>query len=382
MLKNRSLLTLILGSLGIVLTLGFSLVSNDHLRVSLFNEPVEPLFGRIYESLIRIDPQDYGFDPGASFNEELVYHGTYGEWSFCEYEAPLQSEEEGADKLYDVNLLSVDMTENIQAGEVFIVTMELENTGTARVYSEDSGCPSQTVLNLGTAKSIDRHSVFGTEDYALTGWSSPSRVKMKDTYADPGDTFTIQFQSKAPDVDTVYREFFQTVIEGKERVGEAFILDIPVGEVSDEDYDNIQYVLGTSIEASALRGLQRNIEIELSTQMLTAKFGDIEVWDMQVSSGHWETPTPRGIYKIFQKQELRVGGQAPHYRMPYWMFWESSGYGIHGLPYLGDPDSGWFWEEAASHLGIPVSHGCIRVGDDDVKRLYEFSPIGTPVYIY
>jgi L,D-transpeptidase YbiS len=33
-------------------------------------------------------------------------------------------------------------------------------------------------------------------------------------------------------------------------------------------------------------------------------------------------------------------------------------------------------------LGRPASHGCVRLGADNLKLLYEAVPVGTPVYIY
>jgi len=45
------------------------------------------------------------------------------------------------------------------------------------------------------------------------------------------------------------------------------------------------------------------------------------------------------------------------------------GYMIHGTP---DEKS----------IGRAITHGCARLGDDDIKWLYEFIPDGTPVFIY
>ena len=33
-------------------------------------------------------------------------------------------------------------------------------------------------------------------------------------------------------------------------------------------------------------------------------------------------------------------------------------------------------------IGHAVSHGCVRVRNEDIDRLYEMVPVGTPVYIY
>jgi hypothetical protein len=44
-------------------------------------------------------------------------------------------------------------------------------------------------------------------------------------------------------------------------------------------------------------------------------------------------------------------------------------YLIHGTPHK-------------SSIGEAVTHGCIRVGDDDLEFIYRYVPVGTPVYIY
>ena len=45
------------------------------------------------------------------------------------------------------------------------------------------------------------------------------------------------------------------------------------------------------------------------------------------------------------------------------------GYGLHGTD---DPSS----------IGRSVSHGCVRLRNEDIETLYRMVPIGTPVYIY
>ena len=64
--------------------------------------------------------------------------------------------------------------------------------------------------------------------------------------------------------------------------------------------------------------------------------------------------------------------------MPYWMAITATGkYGIHELPVW--PNG---YREGEDHLGRPVSHGCIRLGLDSAKFMYEWSNIGTPIFIY
>jgi len=378
-MTKRPILTILFASVAFVTSLTASVATNQHLQVSLFNKEVTPLLGMAYDQVIRIDPEAYSYDQESDETslDDNIFLGKYGEWTWCEYELPEEPE-------YQVKLLSTTITEDIQPGDAFAVDMIFENTGNVRLYPEDSGCYGQTVLNVGTQNEQDRGSLFGGSTNGLWGWTGDdgNRIKMVDEYAEPGDDFMISFQSIMPEDsgDNIYREFFQAVAEGQGWLDETFILDFVVGEPSEEDYDNISFVTNQALDAASLRGSVRSVWIDLSTQYLYAYMDDTPIWKMQISSGNWDTPTPVGDYTIFQKQELRIAGSSPHYNMPYWQYWDSRGYGIHGLPYLTS-DGGTFWTEAAEHLGIPVSHGCVRVGDDDVVKLYEYTSIGTELYI-
>lgn len=102
----------------------------------------------------------------------------------------------------------------------------------------------------------------------------------------------------------------------------------------------------------------------------------------------WVFNTPRGIFKINSKLAQ------PWWRKPDWAFIEENeeipknererydpemlgdyalgfgdGYFIHGTIY-------------ERLLGVSVTHGCVRLGSEDLKKIYEKVPIGTPVYIF
>lgn len=102
----------------------------------------------------------------------------------------------------------------------------------------------------------------------------------------------------------------------------------------------------------------------------------------------WVFDTPRGIFKIGSKIK------EPWWRKPDWAFIEEGeeipknaadrldprvmgdfamgfgdGYFIHGTIY-------------ERLLGVGVTHGCVRLGSDDLKKLYDRTPIGTQVYIF
>ena len=49
---------------------------------------------------------------------------------------------------------------------------------------------------------------------------------------------------------------------------------------------------------------------------------------------------------------------------------------IHGLPEW--PNG---YKEGAAHIGTPVSHGCIRLGVEAAKIVYDWSDVGTKIII-
>ena len=102
----------------------------------------------------------------------------------------------------------------------------------------------------------------------------------------------------------------------------------------------------------------------------------------------WIFSTPRGVFKVNSKLV------DPWWRKPDWAFIEEeeaipkdeserydpemlgafamgfgNGYFIHGTIYQ-------------RLLGVSVTHGCVRVGDEDLKKLYGMVTIGTPVYVF
>ncbi len=103
----------------------------------------------------------------------------------------------------------------------------------------------------------------------------------------------------------------------------------------------------------------------------------------------WVFKTPRGDHKVLGKLTK------PVWRKPDWAFVEEglpipsathpsrygkgtlgdyalaigNGYLIHGTLYQ-------------RFLGLPVTHGCIRMSDKDLKMVYETLPVGSKVFIY
>lgn len=96
-----------------------------------------------------------------------------------------------------------------------------------------------------------------------------------------------------------------------------------------------------------------------------------------ISTGRRGMETPSGSFQIRNKFP-RAWSKKYALFMPYWMAIVPSGqFGIHELP---EWPGG--YKEGANHLGIPVSHGCVRLGIGPAQRVYEWAEIGTPVVVH
>lgn len=102
----------------------------------------------------------------------------------------------------------------------------------------------------------------------------------------------------------------------------------------------------------------------------------------------WVFDTPRGRFTVSSKLTN------PVWRKPDWAFAED------GLPVPQDPAERLEYGSLGEHalyladgymihgtlyerlLGRSVTHGCIRLGRDDLRAVYKLVPVGTPVFIY
>jgi L,D-transpeptidase ErfK/SrfK len=103
---------------------------------------------------------------------------------------------------------------------------------------------------------------------------------------------------------------------------------------------------------------------------------------------HWVFDTPRGHFRILNIM------RNPIWKKPDWAFveegkpipkdpnerFEAGVLGEYGM-YFGDGYliHGTLYERL---LGRSVTHGCIRLGREDLRQLHELVRVGTPVYIY
>lgn len=118
------------------------------------------------------------------------------------------------------------------------------------------------------------------------------------------------------------------------------------------------------------------IEINLSAQKLIRWENGGKLDENLVSTGKRGYATPVGLFNIRNKIDLAYSRKYRLY-MPYWMAFTALGHGIHELPIFRNGK-----REGESHLGRPVSHGCVRLGVGPAEMVYRWAEIGTPVVVH
>ena len=178
---------------------------------------------------------------------------------------------------------------------------------------------------------------------------NPTVIKLEDNDAD-GDGLSDREELN-----------FHTSLVDKDTDGDGF-----------SDYDEIKAGYDPLNKEKVL--LPKRIEINIAKQELSYFLGGVRMGAFPVSSGVYNT-TPRGLHKVTNKSPK---AWSPYgLWMPYWMGLDSGRIGIHELPIW--PNG---YREGENHLGTPVSHGCVRLGLDAAKLIYDWTPVGTEVFIY
>jgi len=117
------------------------------------------------------------------------------------------------------------------------------------------------------------------------------------------------------------------------------------------------------------------IEVDLSQQALRAWEGDRLVFSTLVSTGLPQYPTPVGTFRVYVKvryERMRGGTPGIDYyalpNVPHTMYFYR-GYALHGA----------YWH---NNFGHPMSHGCVNLPLDAAAWLYDWTPLGTVVWIH
>ncbi len=120
----------------------------------------------------------------------------------------------------------------------------------------------------------------------------------------------------------------------------------------------------------------RRIDVNLTTQHLTAYEGDTPVYTAPVATGKDGFNTPTGSYAIYSRTPMETmtgsaGGETWYVPNIPWVQYVVGGVALHGT----------YWHDQWG-TGFRLSHGCINLNIDDAQWLYEWADIGTQVDIH
>ena len=146
-----------------------------------------------------------------------------------------------------------------------------------------------------------------------------------------------------------------------------------------EDFTRSPISQGSANSGDPLFG-NTYIEVDLDAQhMWYYKDGSV-VMDTDIVSGKPSTPTPPGVFYVWNKERnatLRgTNDDGKKYATPvdYWMPIDWTGVGLHDSPWQ-PAYGGNRWETAGSH-------GCVNTPPDVIAKLYDQVEVGTPVIIF
>jgi lipoprotein-anchoring transpeptidase ErfK/SrfK len=132
-------------------------------------------------------------------------------------------------------------------------------------------------------------------------------------------------------------------------------------QLTSEDLDNLKIEEGSQ---------ERWIDVDLSSQTVSAYEGREVIQTFLASSGTWKHPTVTGQFKIYLKLETDDMRGDDYFveDVPFTMYFHK-GYGLHGT----------YWH---SNFGQPMSHGCVNLRTEDAEWLYAFAAEGTLVNVH
>jgi L,D-transpeptidase catalytic domain len=100
------------------------------------------------------------------------------------------------------------------------------------------------------------------------------------------------------------------------------------------------------------------VAIDKSRQQMTVEVDGETRWVWPVSTGRSGYDTPSGTYRAFRMEKDHFSKEWDDAPMPNSIFFTQIGHAIHG-------------SYDTRHIGMPASHGCVRLAPENAAKLYE-----------
>jgi len=157
-------------------------------------------------------------------------------------------------------------------------------------------------------------------------------------------------------------------------------LSVATANIDNDDDAEIIIVPVGSEQMDDNPGTGKLIVVDISEQKMKIYENGKLIKVHRVSTGKWSMPTPLGNFTVKNKMNTAYSRKYRLY-MDNWMAFTADGaYGIHSLPYWKLKNGGIYYE-GVQHLGIRVSHGCIRLSPAESREVFNWANVGTSVRV-
>jgi L,D-transpeptidase-like protein len=116
-------------------------------------------------------------------------------------------------------------------------------------------------------------------------------------------------------------------------------------------------IAGLVLFASGAAQASVAITVDKDNQMMTVAVDGVARYHWPVSTGIPSRETPSGAFRAFRMEEDHYSKEFDDAPMPHSIFFTKIGHAIHGT-------------DSESHLGMPASHGCVRLSKANAATLY------------
>ncbi|MFT4230274.1 MAG: L,D-transpeptidase family protein [Microbacterium sp.] len=137
-----------------------------------------------------------------------------------------------------------------------------------------------------------------------------------------------------------------------------------------------EYVLPVEVEKPTVKKVSRSIEVDLSEQRTYLRQNGKIVDSFLVSTGTASHPTYTGTYHIVAKLTSQNMGNPDTDEPPYyytknvpWVMYFNGNQALHGA----------YWHNNFGHV---MSHGCVNLPVSVAKRVFDWAPVGTTVWVH
>ncbi len=226
----------------------------------------------------------------------------------------------------------------------------------------NSEISNKNKINLDKKSIVDDISVFTSNTcFKKTYYISADKI---DVYEDNSGTDKILFKLSKDDVVVAYKEEKGYVFCEENKEGKKGWIKRNKYNLKGVVYKKTDYILDVNLTNQNIN-VTKDENIIKTIQCSTGIIGD------------QETETPLGIFSVQSKGEYFYSNKYKEGARYYIKFF--SNYLIHSIPV---DEKGNIIEDERKKIGLPASHGCIRISIQDAEWIYKNIPESSAVIIH